>query len=344
MSNKLTVAILCGGRSAEHEVSLQSAQNVIAALNPTKYEVVLITIDKTGQWRLADPAKFLLHADDPKHITLDVDRQELIHNGYLLADNTGIDVVFPILHGPFGEDGTVQGLFALSGIPFVGSGVLGSAVAMDKDVSKCLFRDAGLPIGDYLVLQKWQDMIPYPEVVEELGTPVFVKPANMGSSVGVSKVASEAEYRQALELAFQYDEKLLIEAALPGREVECAILGNPREPHASVLGEILPNADFYSYEAKYIDADGARMSIPAELPAEMAEQIQHMAIDAFWALNCKGLARVDFFVGDEGEIFLNEVNTMPGFTKISMYPQLWRASGVSYSELLDRLIALALEG
>jgi len=257
------------------------------------------------------------------------------------------DVIFPILHGPFGEDGTMQGYLKLADIPFVGPGVLGSAVGMDKDVMKRLFREAGIPIGKYLPLKSNEKILSFAQIEKELGSPVFIKPANMGSSVGISKANNEAEYLAALKDAFQYDTKVVIEEFISGREIECAVLGN-EEPSASLPGEITPSHDFYSYDAKYIDTQGASLQIPAKLDAETTKRIQEMAIKVFTTLCCEGLSRVDFFLKTDGlsasqpGIIVNEINTMPGFTKVSMYPKMWEASGLSYTDLITRLIELAI--
>jgi D-alanine-D-alanine ligase len=261
--------------------------------------------------------------------------------------------VFPILHGPFGEDGTVQGLLKLADIPFVGSGVLGSAVGMDKDVMKRLLRDAGIPIGKFLALRSHQRVPSYREIAEFLGPTLFIKPANMGSSVGIGKVHGEGEYLGALEEAFRYDSKIIIEEFIRGRELECAVLGN-EEAKASGIGEVIPRHEFYSYDAKYLDEQGAALVIPAELSGNLTERIRELAVKTFKALCCQGLSRVDFFLRDEPpagapaganaaeRILVNEINTMPGFTRISMYPKLWEAAGISYTELITRLIELAI--
>jgi len=351
LSTKITVGIIFGGKSAEHEVSLQSAKNVIDALDKNKYEAILIGIDKTGKWFLNDESKFLLNVTDPKLIKLNNEIMEevaLTPEGKGSLTNLGtnkidkrIDIAFPILHGPFGEDGTMQGLLKLAGIPFVGAGVLGSSVGMDKEITKRLLRDAGINIGKFLTGR--ENYIPsFMEVVKKIGLPFFVKPANMGSSVGINKVKSEEDFAAAVEDAVKYDRKILFEEFISGREIECSVLGNDN-PIASVPGEIISNHDFYSYEAKYIDENGAALEIPAKLSHEMAHKIQDMSVKVFRALECEGLARVDFFVTENNKIFVNEINTMPGFTKISMYPKLWEASGISYSELIDRLIVLAME-
>lgn len=349
--SKIRVGIIFGGKSAEHEVSLQSAKNVIDALDKNKYEAILIGIDKTGKWFLNDESEFLLNVTDLKLIKLNNEKMEEVTlvpegKGSLTNFKTNkvdkkIDVAFPILHGPFGEDGTMQGLLKLADIPFVGAGVLGSAVGMDKEITKRLLRDAGINIGKFLSCR--ENNIPsFNEVVNKIGLPFFVKPANMGSSVGICKVKSEEDFKAAVEDAFKYDRKILFEEFIAGREIECAILGNAN-PMASVPGEIISNHDFYSYEAKYIDENGAVLEIPARLSDEMARKIQDTSISVFRTLECEGLARVDFFVTENNEIFVNEINTMPGFTKISMYPKLWEASGISYSGLIDKLIMLAIE-
>jgi D-alanine-D-alanine ligase len=344
------IGILFGGKSAEHEISLLSAKNIYEAIDRTKFEPVLVGIDKSGRWLINDASRFLLNADNPSQISLSADGKPAAlqpeSHGLLSADNSGIspvhlDAVFPILHGPFGEDGTIQGFLKLAGIPFVGPGVLGSAVGMDKDAMKRLLRDAQIPIGKFLTVKNHEKAPSFAEVKTALGTPVFIKPANMGSSVGISKVRNEDEYAAALKDAFQYDTKIVIEEFISGREIECAVLGN-EEPIASVPGEIIPTHDFYSYDAKYIDEKGASLEIPAKLDDKTKRRVQELAVKVFQALCCEGLSRVDFFLKADGEIIVNEINTMPGFTKFSMYPKLWEASGVSYTELITRLIELAI--
>ncbi|MDR2495040.1 MAG: D-alanine--D-alanine ligase [Spirochaetaceae bacterium] len=351
---KIKVGILFGGKSAEHEVSLQSAKNVFDAIDREKYEPVLIGIDKSGRWLLNDASRFLLHPEDPSRIRLAGERESgrpvalvpqsrgALTNMETCAEEGFVEVLFPILHGPFGEDGTVQGLLKLADIPFVGSGVLGSAVGMDKEVMKRLLRDAGIPIGDFVAVRSHERPPDFPSVADALGLPLFVKPANMGSSVGVSKVHTEDEYHAGIAGAFRYDRKIIIEAYIKARELECSVLGN-EEPAASLVGEVVSSHEFYSYTAKYLDARGAFLDIPAKIPAECAKAAQDLAIRTFKALNAEGLSRVDFFLKPDGELLVNEINTMPGFTRISMYPKLWEASGVSYTSLIDRLITLALE-
>lgn len=348
---KLNVAIIFGGKSAEHEVSLQSAKNVYDALDREKYNPILIGIDKSGHWTLPEQSRFLLNAENPKLIALNRSRELVtfapesngrISNISSFTESGSIDVAFPILHGPMGEDGTVQGLLKLANIPFVGSSVLGSAVGMDKDIMKRLLRDAGIPIARFVALRSGDPAPSWSEITSELGIPLFVKPANMGSSVGVSKVHDERGYLEAIEHAFRFDLKIVIEEAVLGREIECSVLGNNR-PEASVVGEIVSNHEYYSYEAKYIDEHGAVLSIPAGIPPEASEKARALAVKTFIALSCEGLGRVDMFLKSDGRIVVNEINTIPGFTRISMYPKLWEASGVSYTELIDRLIQLALE-
>jgi D-alanine-D-alanine ligase len=351
MSDKLRVGILFGGKSAEHEVSLQSAKNVIDALDQNKYEVVLIGIDKQGAWLLNDTSQFLLNSQNPKLIKLNQsnDAVTLVPQGggmltHLASNQTGaaLDVVFPILHGPFGEDGTVQGLLKLAGVPFVGSGILGSAVGMDKEMMKRLLREADLPVAPFLVFRAHHAHLNFADVVGKLGLPLFIKPANLGSSVGVNKVTNEDDFRHAVAEAFEYDRKILVEAFIEGREIECSVLGND-DPMASVPGEVIASHEFYSYEAKYIDENGATLEIPAKVSEATARTIQDLAVKVFTTLGCEGLARVDFFLQPDGEVIVNEINTMPGFTSISMYPRLWEASGIPYADLIDRLIRLAME-
>ena len=312
---KKTVGILFGGKSAEHEVSLQSAKNIFETIDRDKFEPVLIKIEKTGHWQFNDALQF--------------------------------DVIFPVLHGPFGEDGTIQGFLKLADIPFVGPGVLGSAVGMDKDAMKRLLRDAGIPIGKFITLKSHEQIPSFAKVEGVVGKPFFIKPANMGSSIGISKVNDEAQYAAAVQEAFQFDTKIIMEEFIPGREIECAVLGN-EDPAASVPGEITPSHEFYSYDAKYLDENGAALEIPAKIDDKTKKQIQGLAIKTFQALCCEGLSRVDFFLkassDDEssGEIIVNEINTMPGFTRISMYPKMWEASGITYTELITRLIELAI--
>lgn len=348
---KFKIAVLTGGRSSEHEVSLQSAKNVIAAIDKNKYEVLPIGIDKKGRWWLYENFNYLVNENDPKNIKLNPNAGEQVVllpqvGGELYSFTKNkviekIDCVLSLLHGTYGEDGNTQGLLNLAEVPFVGSDVLGSAIGMDKDVTKRLLRDAGIPITKFITLQKGED-INLESIFNQLGSIVFVKPANEGSSVGVSKARNKEELKEAILTAFQYDTKILIEEFIVAREIECAILGN-LNPKASVIGEIKPNHEFYSYEAKYLDSDGAKAIIPAEVDDDIADKIKEISIKAFKVLCCSGLARIDFFLDKNDNLMINEINTLPGFTKISMYPQLWQASGMSYSELITSLINLSIE-
>ena len=346
---KIRVAIIFGGKSAEHEVSLQSAKNVVDAIDKDKYDVTLVGIDKNGRWHKND-ASFLLNATNPRLIKLNNKNSIAVvpapnNSSQLVSLETQesaiIDVAFPILHGPFGEDGTIQGLLKLAGIPFVGSSVLGSAVGMDKDVMKRLFRQANLLTPNCIVLHR-KDKPSFRQIRKTLGSPLFIKPANMGSSVGVSKATNKSEFDKAVREAFKFDAKVLVEECITGREIECAILGNDN-PTASVPGEVLPSHDFYSYEAKYMDENGAVLEIPARLTAQKTKEVRAIAVKAFEVLCLEGMARVDLFLTKNGKVYVNEANTIPGFTKISMYPKLWEASGISYSKLIDKLIGLALD-
>jgi len=362
---KIRVGIIYGGRSGEHEVSIASAAAVVQNLDKQRYEAIPIRIEKDGRWLLADrlptsatasevieqgrthvgrlarggrEAHLVAHPGDEQILTIEKGEAAQI-------TGMGLDVVFPVLHGPYGEDGTVQGLLELANVPYVGCGVLASSVGMDKAVAKLVFAARGLPIGPYSVVlrQQWlaQPRQVEAQVVRDLGFPMFVKPANLGSSVGISKAKNAAELSQAMELAASFDRKIVIEAAVPNaREIECAVLGNDT-PEASVPGEVIPSREFYDYEAKYLD-EGSRTIIPAELTPQQTKAIQQMAIDVFLALDGSGMARVDFLMDGKSEkVFVNEINTIPGFTTISMYSKMWAASGLSYPALLDKLIALA---
>lgn len=348
---KTSVAILFGGQSSEHEVSLQSARNVINAIDRGTYDLTLIGIDKQGRWLRFDESDYLVNGNDPAKIRLSASGRLVS----LLPGSAGgqfvdvasgvelprIDVVFPLIHGAFGEDGSLQGLLRLLAIPFVGPDVLSSAACMDKDVTKRLLRDAGIAVAPFVVVCSGES-VDFATVVAELGLPMFVKPASQGSSVGVSKVTDQAGYLTALNLAFEFDHKVLIETGIVGREVECAVLGN-RQPQVSVCGEVIANDEFYAYDTKYLNGDQARIAIPAELADDLSNEVREVALRAYQVLGCAGLARVDFFVTEARGIIINEVNTIPGFTSISMYPKLWQASGVSYPELIHRLICFGLE-
>ncbi len=369
---KIRVGVLFGGRSGEHEISLRSALTVMSAMDPKRYEIVPIGIDRDGRWYLEHDAMRVLGeatphlaalaaGDTPVTLLPHPDSRALVaapprgesaqahlpeRSRRMLGGS--LDVIFPVLHGTFGEDGTVQGLLELAGIPYVGAGVLGSAVGMDKDIQKRLLRDAGVPVVRYCAVERaeWRE---HPgrvrRAARELGYPVFVKPNALGSSIGISKVKQPADLVRALEDAFQYDRKALIEESCEGREIECSVLGNDR-PEASVPGEIIVRGghDFYSYESKYVDPEGSEVKIPADLPRAAAAKIRALAVRAFQALGLRGMARVDFLANrDLRRIYVNEVNTIPGFTSISMYPKLWEASGLPLPKLIDRLIELALE-
>lgn len=350
---KVKVGIIFGGKSAEHEVSLQSAKNIVDALDKEKFVPVLIGIDKEGQWYLHEESNYLLNAEDPKLIKLNQSNHPIavvpsskgtpvIHA--MTAENLkNIDVFFPIVHGTLGEDGSLQGMLRLTDKPFVGPSVLSSAICMDKDIAKKLMGLSSINVAKGMVFTKQQrSQINFADIEQELGLPIFIKPANQGSSVGVSKVETESEFDAAINDAFQYDHKVVIEECINGREIECSVLGN-ENPQASLPGEVLPNTAFYSYESKYIDEKGADLAIPADLTEAEIKLVQETAIAAFQALQCEGLARVDFFLTDEGKLYVNEINTLPGFTKISMYPKLWEVSGLEYKELITQLIELAIE-
>ena len=352
MKKKLRVALLFGGKSAEHEISLISARNIYEAMDKKKYDVVAIGIDKQGRWLLDEKARLLsgreqsqVEFHERKNVTavLPGESRAPMVRPSTRATLGRVDVVFPVLHGPFGEDGTIQGLLRLANVPFVGAGVLGSAVGMDKDVMKRLLRDGQIPIAKFMAFKRVDlKAISFARVKKALGLPLFVKPANLGSSVGISKVSKKDQFRRAIEDAFRYDNKIVIEEFVPGREIECAVLGN-QKPIASLPGEIIVQHDFYSYDAKYIDDQGARFEIPARLPRTVVKKIRALALQSYRVLCCEGMARVDFFLRANGQVVVNEINTIPGFTKISMYPKMWQASGISYPRLIDRLIKLALE-
>jgi len=342
VKKKLRVGVLFGGRSGEHEVSLRSAASVAAALDRNKYEVVPIAITKAGRWLPPSQSARWLPAGQP----LDASSSRDLTIRPAPGSSDTLDVVFPVLHGTFGEDGTVQGVLELAGVPYVGAGVLGSAVCMDKDVMKRLFRERGLPTPEHVAVLRSQIEKQRAAVARSLEKrfryPMFVKPANLGSSVGISKAHNRAELTKALELAARFDRKAIIERAIDGRELECSVLGNDR-PEASVPGEVRPSREFYDYEAKYID-DTSELIIPARLTRAQTRRVRQLAVEAYSACECSGMARVDFFLERKtGGVLVNEINTIPGFTSISMYPKLWEASGVSYAELVDRLIELALE-
>jgi D-alanine-D-alanine ligase len=359
MTRKLRVGLIFGGRSGEHEVSLVSAKGVMNAIDNDKYEVVPIGITKEGRWLASgDPHKALrsgvaaescpaaLLAEPSQKGLMRLEEQDR-DQGIRAVRESRLDVVFPILHGPFGEDGTVQGLLELADIPYVGAGVMASAVGMDKCIFKAVMRAHGLPVvRDMLVKRRaWETEAEgtLARIESEIRYPCFVKPANLGSSVGISKARNRSELRLALDSAARYDRKLIVEVAVDGaREIEVSVLGND-DPIASVPGEIVPCNEFYDYAAKYVD-DRSELLIPAPIPDQTAEQVRQMAVDAYLAIDCAGLARADFLMETgTAKVYINEVNTLPGFTPISMYPKLWEASGISYTDLIDRLIQLALE-
>ena len=352
MAERVRVALLFGGRSAEHEVSVLSAANVFRALDPARYETLPIGIARSGTWVICPVQDGVFPAAVPESGP----RAALVPGGsgrlIVMPEKDGaapdlslaVDVVFPVLHGPFGEDGTVQGLAEMAGVAYVGSGVLGSAAAMDKDIAKRLMRDRGLPIPRFLSFAQG-DAPTFEAIVAELGRPVFVKPARLGSSVGISKAGTREEFAQAVAEAFRHDRKILVEEYVRGREIECGVLESEDGTlTASAPGEIVPsNAhEFYTYDAKYLDGQGALVKVPADLPRELSDKVRHLSVETFRALGCEGLARIDFFLREDGKLLVNEVNTLPGFTNISMYPKAMEASGIGYAELVDRLIRHAL--
>jgi D-alanine-D-alanine ligase len=320
-----------GGRSSEHEISLASARSVLEALDPARYEAVTVEIGRDGRWELGSGSRAELERYG--HSAAETLPVPTSHVPATLAE---VDVVFPVLHGPFGEDGTVQGLLELADVPYVGAGVTASALCMDKDLFKSVLRDKGIPVTRSVTLRSEENSFENP-----FGFPVFVKPARLGSSVGISKARGEGELRAAIELAFRHDEKVLVEEFVSGVEVECSVLGN-QEPIASIPGEIVANADWYDYSAKY-DEGGMDLVIPPRVPQEAIERVQELSVLAFRATECEGMARADCFVRDDGEVLVNELNTIPGFTATSVYAKLFEASGIPYEELLDRLVQLALE-
>jgi D-alanine-D-alanine ligase len=351
---RLRVGIIFGGRSGEHEISVRSARGILRALDPARFEPVLIGIDRRGTWQLVEPRALLelpagggdVAVGDGALARVEALQPHALEQSEVadLQGRFGADVFFPIVHGTLGEDGALQGLLEMAGAPYVGCGVLGSAVGMDKDVSKRLLRDAGLPVVEFVVARAGRANAREIErrIESELGFPCFVKPANLGSSVGVAKVRTAAELAPALASAFQFDRKILIERAVDAREVETAVLGT--EPaRVSIPGEIVPRHEFYSYEAKYLDPNGAALLVPAPLEAAQVTEAQALSLKVFEALELEGLARVDFFLErGTGRWFVNEVNTLPGFTEVSMYARLWQASGLGYRELLTQLIELGL--
>jgi D-alanine-D-alanine ligase len=357
---KIRIGLVFGGRSGEHEVSLASAESVMENLDRNKFEVVPIGITREGSWLLGTEPRTLIAAEqsashdtgleETTAVTLTGDprlrRLISVESGEELGSKGALDVIFPVLHGTYGEDGALQGLLEMANVPYVGCGVLGSALGMDKEKMKLVFQAVGLPVADYLVYRRneWERSPGgiLDAIEQRLSYPCFVKPVNLGSSVGVNKAHDRAELEHAINVAAEYDRKIIIERGINCREVECGVLGND-EPLASVVGEVLSSNEFYDYRAKYIDGK-SQVVIPADLSQVTAEEVRRQAVQAFLALDLSGLARVDFFIEKEtGQVFINEVNTLPGFTSISMYPKLWEASGLPYAQLLDRLIELAIE-
>ena len=338
----IRVGIVFGGQSAEHEISILSARNVLAALDRTRFVPVLIGIDKDGRWLSQDERRLIASAGDPRQVSIEPGLPAPIE-----TSASQVDIVFPVLHGTLGEDGAMQGLFEVAGIPYVGAGVLGSAIGMDKDVMKRLLRDARVPVADFRVVRQQQfaaDPAGACRELHALGFPLFTKPANAGSSVGVRKVDDASQLEDALRHALTFDTKAIAEERIVGREIELAVLGGD-PPTVSVAGEIIVDHKdgFYSYDAKYLDEKGARLELPAKLPKEVLARAQQLALNTFQVLECDGLARVDLFLTPDGELYVNEINTLPGFTAISMYPKLWAESGIPQTELISRLIDLGLD-
>lgn len=342
---------MCGGQSTEHEVSLMSAKNVVAAIPGSKYEVLLVGIDKDGTWHWYEDKDFLVNGNDPVNVRLATGGTPVfpirLDGKCVLAalgkdrEPVPFDLIFPVLHGMNGEDGAVQGLAQLLGCPCVGCGMTSSAVCMDKAIAKQVLEHQGIRTAKWILLQRGENIPHASEVVAKLGLPLFVKPANAGSSVGVVKVKCEKDFPSAVDEAMKYDSKVLVEEAITGREIECAVLGN-LEPFCAAPGEVAPNVEFYSYEAKYTLSDGAELIAPAPLTNEQVAQVHEIAARAFKILGCRGMSRVDFFLTGDGQWILNEINTIPGFTKISMFPRLMGISGIDYTTLVDKLITLAV--
>lgn len=353
MGQKIKVGVVFGGKSPEHNISLLSASNVIGNMDKDKFELVLLAIDKEGIWHLNRGDLKLSNPGDANKVALPeydnvVCLSQNFGDGSIIDKKSGevvaeIDVLYPVIHGAFGEDGAIQGLAKVSGLPCVGCSILGSSAGMDKDVTKRLLRDAGIGIADFVTLRKgYNEDLTYTEIKKQIGGEMFIKPANLGSSVGVSFVDNEEDFQKAVKEGFEYDPKVIVEEKITGREIECAVLGN-ENPRASVIGEILPKTEWYTFENKYIDDDGAGLDIPAKMSDEQMERARNIAINTYINLECCGLTRVDMFLKNDGEIIVNEINTLPGFTKISMYPKLWGYSGIEYQDLITELIRLAME-
>lgn len=342
------LTIICGGQSAEHEVSLLSAKNVLNAASKEKYAITVLYISKSGQWYHLQNAEQLSPelaqtnlAETLEPITLNFADHTHPWQSIDGKRHYPCDIVFPVMHGTRGEDGTLQGLFEMLNVAYVGAGVLGSAICMDKHTAKCLLRQAGVPTNDWQLLTKENRAnYSYDQLAKQFGPVMFLKPANLGSSVGISKVRNANEFRQGLQEAFKYDHRVIVEPHVQSREIECSVLGNEK-PVASIPGEIVPIHEFYSYEAKYLDPEGAKVITPADLSDKQIDEVQQLSIKAYQALACEGMARVDFFMTKDA-IMINELNTLPGFTNISMYPKNWDVSGIKYAELIDRLINLGL--
>lgn len=352
VKEKIKVAIVFGGRSPEHSISLLSAQNVLASLDKEKFEPVLIGIDKQGQWHYNEKSMSLLNAQDAGSIQMNH-----LDNPVLLSQNTDektltsiksnevvsqIDVLFPVLHGTFGEDGSIQGLAKLANIPVVGCGILGSAIGMDKDIMKRILRDDNINVAKWITVKNTSQGIRYKDIINGLGNELFIKPANLGSSVGVTFSKDEDSFFKGLNEALQFDPKVIIEEKIVGREIECSVLGN-ENPKASIPGEIIPKDGFYSFESKYIDESGAKLQIPADLTEQQIQNVQSLALKTFKILECSGMSRIDMFMQEDESLIINEINTIPGFTDISMYPKLWEHSGLPQEGLISKLIELAIE-
>lgn len=351
---KKKIGILFGGKSGEHEVSIQSALNIFEALDRDKYIPFLIGVDKEGNFRFLQDSSLIINREDPKKIAISKDApviQPIKGENSTLCffyNESGsfceeVNFIFPIIHGNSGEDGCLQGFLKWLEVPFAGASILGSSIGMDKDITKRLLKQAGIEVCKFFTFSRKEcERREFLESVESLGFPIFVKPASAGSSLGITKAKDMEELYKAIERALMFDKKIILEETVIGREIECAVLGN-EEVSASCFGEIIPMHEFYSYEAKYVDPEGAKLVAPAEIPSHIEEKMRTIAIKTFKVLECEGMARVDFFLTEEGKIFVNEINTLPGFTKISMYPRLWQISGISYSELLDKLIELGFQ-
>lgn len=348
---KKKIALIFGGQSAEHEVSVNSAKNIYEAMDKNLFEVLLIGISKKGTWYHFDSnSVFAKHPSlfdekiqsEGKQVSLITDSGKPYFFYLNTKERSPVDAAFPIIHGTHGEDGCIQGLFKMMGLPFVGCGVLACAAGMDKDVMKRLFQQGGIKTARFHTLTR-KKMMTYEQLKDSLGPVFFIKPVNMGSSVGVHKIKSDADYKSKVEDAFLYDHKVIAEEFIQGREIECSVMGHEDSAKASVAGEVVAHHEFYSYEAKYLDPNGAAIIIPAKLEEKVMQDVRQLAIRTYETLNCQGLTRVDFFLKENGEVYVNEINTLPGFTKISMYPKMWEATGLSYTQLISDLIQLAFE-